>query len=73
MNSTKWLLHRTNHLITSTDERAQLRYQLAGQMEESWNFETARETTGELWNSHRNRLSHAVTNGAVGFSSPGRS
>ena len=49
MNSTKWLLHRTNHLIPSTDKPAQLRYQLARQLEESWNFAAARETMGELW------------------------
>lgn len=75
MNSTKRLLHRTNHLIASTDKRAQLRYQLSKQLEESWNFEAAREITVELMKSHRNLLSHPVLQMAqlVSSSQPGRS
>ena len=49
MNSTKDLLHRINDPILSSDEQAQLRCQLAKQLEQAWNFEAAREAMGQLW------------------------
>ena len=49
MNSTKGLLHQINDPHLSLDQRAQLRCQIARQLEQSWNFEAAREAMGELW------------------------
>jgi CheY-like chemotaxis protein len=49
MNSTKGLLHQINDPSLSPDQRAQLRCQIARQLEQSWNFEAAREAMGELW------------------------
>ena len=49
MNSTKGLLHRISDPTLSPDEQAQLRCQLAKQLEQAWNFEAAREAMGQLW------------------------
>lgn len=49
MNSTTDLLHRINNPSLSIDERAQLRCQLAKQLELAWNFEAARRAMGDLW------------------------
>ncbi len=54
MKSTKELLHQINDPNLSPDERAQLRCQLAKQLEEVGNYENAREAMGELWGDSPN-------------------
>lgn len=49
MNSTKEILHQIQNPNISNDERALLRCRLAKQLEETGNYETAREAMGELW------------------------
>ena len=49
MNSTKGLLHQINDPSLSPDQQAQLRCELARKLEQSWNFEAAREVMGTLW------------------------
>lgn len=49
MNSTKGFLHRINDPNLSRSERAQLRCQLARQLELGWHFEAARDAMGDLW------------------------
>ena len=49
MNPTKELLHQIINPKLSAGERAQLRCELAKQLEEARNFEAAREAMGELW------------------------
>jgi CheY-like chemotaxis protein/tetratricopeptide (TPR) repeat protein len=49
MNSTKELLHQINDPTISADQQARLRCELARQLEQSWNFEAAREAMGHLW------------------------
>jgi CheY-like chemotaxis protein/tetratricopeptide (TPR) repeat protein len=49
MNSTTGLLHRINDPTLSVNERAQLRCQLAKQLELAWHFEAARKAMGNLW------------------------
>ncbi len=49
MNSTNELLHRIADPSRTQSERAQLRCQLAKQLEEVGNYDAAREAMGELW------------------------
>jgi CheY-like chemotaxis protein len=49
MKSTKDLLHQIQDTKLSTNERAQLRCQLAKQLEEVGNYESAREALNDLW------------------------
>lgn len=49
MNSTTGFLHRINDPNLSPNERAQLRCQLARQLELAWHFEAARDAMGDLW------------------------
>ncbi|MGA9997420.1 MAG: response regulator [Pyrinomonadaceae bacterium] len=49
MNLTSQLLHRIADPSLSKSERAQLRCQLAKQLEEVGNYDAAREAMGELW------------------------
>lgn len=49
MNLSRQLLHQINDQGLSTNKRAQLRCQLAKQLEEAGNFEAAREAMGEFW------------------------
>ncbi|HEX8845747.1 MAG TPA: response regulator [Pyrinomonadaceae bacterium] len=49
MNSTNQLLHRIADPSLTLNERAQLRCQLAKQLEEIGNYEAAREAMGDLW------------------------
>lgn len=49
MNSTTGFLHRINDPSLSPNERAQLRCQLARQLELAWHFEAARDAMGDLW------------------------
>jgi CheY-like chemotaxis protein len=49
MNSANQLLHRIADPSLSPDERARLRCQLAKQLEETGNYEAAREAMGALW------------------------
>jgi CheY-like chemotaxis protein len=49
MKSTKELLHQIHDPNLSPNERAQLRCQLAKQLEEVGNYENAREAMSELW------------------------
>jgi CheY-like chemotaxis protein len=49
MISTKELLHQLTAPNLSIDQRAQLRCQLASQLEDEGNYEAAREAMGDLW------------------------
>jgi CheY-like chemotaxis protein len=49
MNSTKGLLHHLADANLTLNQRAQLRCQLARQLEEEGDYEAAREALGELW------------------------
>lgn len=49
MNRARQFLHQIADQDLSTNERAQLRCELAKQLEESGQYETAREAMGELW------------------------
>jgi CheY-like chemotaxis protein len=49
MNSTKELLRHLTEPSLSSNQRAQLRCQLAAQLEEAGDYEAAREAMGELW------------------------
>lgn len=49
MNSTIGFLHRINDPNLSPNERAQLRCQVARQLELAWHFESARDAMGDLW------------------------
>ena len=49
MNFSNQLLHQIANQTISQDERARLRCQLAKQLEETGNYEAAREAMGELW------------------------
>lgn len=49
MNFTKEILHQILDPKLSTNERAQLRCQLAKHLEEAGNYEAARDAMGELW------------------------
>jgi CheY-like chemotaxis protein len=49
VNSTKELLHQIADPRLSQNERAQLRCQLARQLEEEGNYEAAHEVMGDLW------------------------
>lgn len=49
MNSTTGFLHRINEPNISPNERAQLRCQLARELELAWHFEAARDAMGDLW------------------------
>ncbi len=49
MNLSNELLHRIADKTISHDERARLRCQLAKQLEETGNYDAAREAMGELW------------------------
>src|SRR5436853_7511528 len=50
------LLHRIADPTLSPDERARLRCQLAKQLEDTGNYEAAREAMGELWSRVGERL-----------------
>jgi CheY-like chemotaxis protein len=49
MNSTNQLLHRIADPALTPNERAQLRCRLAKQLEETGNYEAAREVMSDLW------------------------
>lgn len=49
MNLSNQLLHQIADSSLTPDERACLRCQLAKQLEETGNYEAAREAMGELW------------------------
>jgi hypothetical protein len=49
MNATKELVHQLADPNLSINQRAQLRCQLASQLEDEGDYEAAREAMGELW------------------------
>ncbi|HEX8921603.1 MAG TPA: hypothetical protein VF766_09010, partial [Pyrinomonadaceae bacterium] len=49
MNVSNQLLHQIADKTISHNERARLRCQLAKQLEETGNYDAAREAMGELW------------------------
>src|SRR5688572_7409485 len=49
VNSTRDLLHQILDPNLSSNERAQLRCQLAAQLEHAGNYEAAQDAMGELW------------------------
>jgi hypothetical protein len=49
MNATKALVHQLAGPNLSINQRAQLRCQLASQLEDEGDYEAAREAMGELW------------------------
>lgn len=67
MNLAKQLLHQIAEPSLTSSERAQLRCQLAKQLEEAGNYEAAREAMGEVWQGvgHRPALEGLDTSAAA--------